>query len=167
MKQLLLWVTLLSCAMLQAVIPAWAALGQAKAPLLLAGVLYFALTRDELYVVESAVLAGLLQDSLGPIPHGASVFCFLSIGLLVHHYRERVFAEHWFTHMMLGFAASVFSTLFMALLLLSTGQREGISFGFVLSKALGMSILSLLCVPLLFRLLQALEHSLGLEARRI
>lgn len=161
MSRLVLWVCMFGCAMLQAILPAWAALGQAKPPLLLGAVLYYALSRDNLQVVEAAILAGLLQDSLGPIPHGYSVLGFLTVALLVNHYRERVFADHWFTHAILGIGSSTLVCLLLYVLLVGGGPRAGVGFPFVLSKALGMSLLGLVVFPAVYKTIERLDRWLG------
>lgn len=161
MNRLVLWVVLLSCATVQAMVPAWQSFGQAKPPLLLGAVIYYALSRTGFQVLEASILAGLLQDSLGPIPHGFSVLAFVAVGLLVNHYRDRVFGEHWFTHMMLGIACSVLVTIILYLLLVGAGLRTGVSFSFVMTKALGMSLLAMVLVPAVYKSIEKLDRSLG------
>lgn len=166
MNRLVMLTALFLAALIQAVAPAWAGMGQAKPPLLLGVVLFYALTREDSLVVESAVLAGLLQDSLGPIPHGFSVLALLAVALLVNQYRDRVFAEHWFTHVALGVASSALVSLLLYILLVSTGLRSGVRFSFVLSKALGMSMLGMILIPAIYTLLEKLEIQLGIQNRR-
>jgi len=160
-NRLLMVVSLCVCAMAQAVIPAWNSLGMAKAPLLLAGVLYYALSRDNFQVVESAVLAGILQDSLGPIPLGFSVIAFLSVALLVNTFRDRVFAESAFAQIMLGAAASTLVSLLLFLLLVGGGYRSQVGMGFVLGKSLGMALIGIIAFPLMCRILHGLDLRLG------
>lgn len=166
MNRLLMLTALFVCALMQAVAPAWSGMGQAKPPLLLGVVLYYALSREDSLVVESAVLAGLLQDSLGPIPHGFSVVAMLTVSLLVNQYRDRLFAEHWFTHITLGVASSALVSLLLYVTLVSTGLRNGVHVSFVMSKALGMSLLGLVFIPVMYQILQALEIQLGLKTGR-
>jgi len=161
MNRLVLIVSLLACAMLQAILPPWASMGQAKPPLILGAVLYYALSRDNLQVVESAILGGWLQDGLGPIPLGFSSLAFVSIALLVNHYRERVFSDHWFTHMIMGIGASAWVTLVLYLLLVGGGHRVGLPFSFALSKALGMSMLGVVCMPATYWAIEKLDRSMG------
>ena len=168
MNRLVMFVALILCALVQAVLPAWTAMGQAKPPVLLGGVLYYALTRNDRQVIEAAVLAGILQDSLGPIPMGFSVIAFLPVALLTHHFRDRVFGDHWFTHMALGVASACLVTFILYLLLVSGGYRTGIRIPFVLSKAVGMSLLGLIFIPLVFKTIERLDHQLGnVELREV
>jgi rod shape-determining protein MreD len=161
MNRLVMIASLLLCAMVQAISPDWAALGQAKPPLLLGVVMYYALSRENTQVIECALIAGLLQDSLGPIPHGFSVIAFLSIALLINHYRERVFSDHWFTHAVMGIAASVWVCFVLYILLVGSGLRTGVPFSFAMSKALGMSLLGIVAMPILYRLIEKLDRNLG------
>ena len=161
MNRAVLWVSLFFCALLQAVLPAWQAVGQAKPPLLLAAVLYYALSRDHHQVLESALLAGILQDGLGPIPMGVSATAFVTIGLLVNHYRERLFGDFWFTHILLGVGSSVMLSFIHYFFLVGLGLRTGIPFPFVLNKALGMSLLGIVIFPLVYRLIHHLDLALG------
>lgn len=161
MNRLLMGVALCVCAMAQAVLPVWNGMGMAKPPLLLAGVLYYALSRDNFQVVESAVLAGILQDSLGPIPLGFSVLAFLAVALLLHTFRERVFAESAVAQIMLGAAASTLVSFILFTLLVGGGHRSGVTASFVLSKSLGMAVMGILVFPLVYRILAGLDVRLG------
>jgi rod shape-determining protein MreD len=161
MNRLVMGVALCACAILQAVLPSWMGMGQAKTPFLLGGVLYYALTRGNTQPVEAALLAGLLQDSLGPIPLGASVTAFLAVALLVNRFRERIFAEHWLTHVIVGAGASTLVTILLYLFLVGSGLRAGVPFSFVLSQSLGMALLGVAVFPLTFDSLHRLDRHLG------
>lgn len=166
MNRLFMFSILFLCAMIQAIAPSWAGMGQAKPPLLLGVVLYYALTRQDSLVLECAILAGLLQDSLGPIPHGFTVMAMVTVALLINTYRDRIFAEHWFTHIMLGIASSALVSLMLYILLVSTGLRSGVQLSFALSKALGMSLLGMVMIPAVYWMLDHLELQLGLHTGR-
>ncbi|WFB35105.1 rod shape-determining protein MreD [Kiritimatiellota bacterium B12222] len=161
MNRLVMWVSLLACAMIQGMLPSWQSMGQAKPPLLLGAVIYYALSRENTLYLEAAILAGLLQDSLDLTPHGFSVLAFVTVGLLVHQYRDRVFGEHWFTHIMLGVACSVLVTFILYILLVGGSLRKDIPFSFVLTKALGMSLLGIVIIPLVYKSVETLDHAMG------
>lgn len=165
MNRLVMVVSLCVCAMVQAVLPPWMAMGQAKAPLLLAGVVYYALTRGAVQTTEAAVFAGLLQDSLGPIPLGYSVLAFAGVGLVVNQFRERMFADQVLTHVMIGVASSALVSLVLYVLLVSGGERSGVPFSFVLSKALGMALLGVAVFPGVFGAIRGLDVRLGVLPR--
>ena len=168
MNRLVMIVSLCLCAILQAILPPWLAMGQAKAPLLLAGVVYYALTRGTRQMAEAALLGGILQDSLGPIPLGFSVLAFLGVAVLVNQFQERIFAESVLTHVIAGMAAPVLVSMCLYVLLVSGGYRAGVPFSFVMSKALGMSILGMGAFPMVFLLIRGLDDRLGVRvARRV
>lgn len=160
MIRLVMLVSLVTCAILQAILPAWERMGQAKAPLLLGGLLYYALTRERGRVAEAAIYAGLLQDALGPIPLGFSALAFCVIGLIVNQFRERIFGDHWVTHLFLGALASAAMTLMLYVLLLSSGLRMT-PLPVVLLKTLGVTLSSLVAVPLVFKSIEWLDVKLG------
>ncbi len=166
MNRLLMWVVLCLCAIVQAILPPWLAMGQAKAPLLLAGVVYYALSRGSLHMAEAAVLAGLLQDSLGPIPLGFSVLAFTGVALLIHQFQDRIFADSLPTHVLAGFAAPVVVSMALYVLLVSGGYRAGVPFSFVMSKTLGMSLLGMVTFPVVFWGIRDMEVRLGVESLR-
>lgn len=166
MNRLIMGVALSFLAMLQAILPAWRAMGSANPPLLLGGVLYYALTRSNSQFFEAALLAGLLHDCLSPIPLGFSVVGFLLAAAVIHHFRDRVFAESLFTHMLLGAAGAFLMTFCLFLLLVGSGVRRGVPFRFAFDQALGMAILGLLVFPLVCSSLQRLERVLGTLPRR-
>lgn len=160
MNRLVMIFSIMIFALIQAVLPAWYALGQAKAPVLLGGVLYYALTREDSQVVEAAIFAGMLQDSLGPIPLGYSALAFTVVALFANHYRERVFAESIATHMLIGMAGAIVVTLLLFVLLVSDGHRVVI-LPFVMSKAWGVSLLALVTIPLCFKVVEWMDIKLG------
>lgn len=164
MTRLLMWVCLCLCALVQAILPPWLAMGQAKAPLLLAGVVYYALTSNTLRVSEAAILGGLLQDSLGPIPLGFSVMAFAGIALLIHHFQDRIFADSLFTHILAGFVAPALMSFALYVLLVSGGHRTGVPFSFVMTMTLGLSLLGLVTFPMVFRLIRGAERALGVRS---
>lgn len=160
MNQLVLFVSLTLCAIVQAVLPHWHTMAQAKAPVLLGGVMYYALTRRGGIALEAALVAGFLQDVLDFIPLGYSVFAFALVAQGVNRYRTRVFGGSWVTHMLLGAMASVLTTLILYVLLVATGHIE-ISLGAALRKAAGVAFLGLFVISLVFWAIERLDYRLG------
>lgn len=159
-------VSLCLCAIVQAILPPWLVMGQAKAPLLLAGVVYYALTRGIRQMTEAAMLGGLLQDSLGPIPLGFSMIAFAAVALLLHQFQDRIFPESLLTQLLAGIVSPVGVSLILYVLLVSGGHRAGVPFTFVLSKALGMALLGLVTFPAVIHLIRAMETGLGVQLPR-
>ena len=160
MTRMVMVFALMLCALFQAILPEWTSMGQAKAPILLGGVLYYALTRDGFLVVEAAFMAGIFQDSLGPIPFGFSVIAFCFVALLSNHFRDRVFSESWVTHVLIGMTAALIVTLILYILLVSSGERV-LPLGFVSSKAWGTAFLGVPAIPLTFKAIEWLDVKLG------
>ena len=121
MNVIVLVVAVIACALCQALLPPWEFLGNAKPPVLLGAVMYYALARPRGLAVTAAILAGLLQDALDQIPLGFSVWTFVVLAILVTHYQNKIFGNHWVTHMMLGALASVGMVLTLYVLLLARG----------------------------------------------
>jgi|GEM_PF-1993377 len=86
---------------LQAGISGWPTFGWAKPPFLLAAALYAALRYDRLTAGWSAVLAGLLQDTLGFVPLGVSSFGFLALAVGVYLLRPSLVRESFLTLLLL------------------------------------------------------------------
>ncbi len=160
MTYLFMLVTLICGAILQAVFPTWAGFGQAHAPILLGLVLYYSLTHERALMLQTAVLAGLLQDALGMIPLGYSSFCFCVVALIAGKYKETVFSREMITHVFFGGLASGGVTLTLYLLL---GKDDLVILRplWALLKIVGSMILGMVIIPLEFKLLEALDRMLG------
>lgn len=160
MNLIVLVVSVIACALCQALLPPWEFLGNAKPPILLGAVMYYALARPRGLAVTAAILAGLLQDALDQIPLGFSVWTFVVLAILVTHYQNKIFGNHWVTHMMLGALASVGMVLTLYVLLLARGTLER-SFGSAFAMALGVMVLGLFFIPMVFLLMERLDHRMG------
>ncbi len=143
-------------ALIQGAIPEFTALGQARVPLLIGAVIYYALNRESEHMVLCAFLAGLLQDGLSMMPMGCSVLCFCVIGYIAGKFRGIVDAGAWITPVAFGGLAAFVSTL----LFYGVLAREGMihcSFWWALLKALGAGLLGLVSTPIIFRILGRME----------
>ena len=148
-------------AILQAVTPAWARFGYAKAPVLLGLVIYYAFTRERHWALIAAILAGILHDAQGQIPMGYSAACFVVVALTMHRFRDTMFVFRTVTHCVMGAASAGLVTVAMALLLVQEGLIEPLP-GWLISKVIGVTILGAIAVPVIFRLTGVLDHRLGL-----
>lgn len=166
MRALSMAIVLFCGGLLQAVLPAWAVVGQMPPPVLPALVVYYALTRDRAEAFWIAVAAGLVQDALGLVPLGYSSCCFAVAGLLLNRYREEVFEWQGLTHMILGGATAAGVTLALGLLLRAAAET-GLPAGRIALKTLGAGALGIVVTPLVCRAVGRLEGMLGLtrEAR--
>ncbi|MDP2989436.1 MAG: hypothetical protein Q8O57_02595, partial [Kiritimatiellota bacterium] len=92
MNLVIMAVALLIGAVVQQVLPGLTLLGQAKAPLVLSVVLYYALHRSLALLVTAAIAGGVLCDSLEALPMGYSTTVFCVLGIVAWFYRDVVFS---------------------------------------------------------------------------
>ncbi|TFG88064.1 MAG: hypothetical protein E4H17_02965 [Gemmatimonadales bacterium] len=129
-------------------IPSYAFMGQARAPMLLALVVYYALNRDLVTMLAASLAAGFLHDALSTIPLGYSVVVFGIVGLAASRCREAITHEHYVPHALLGAVAGFVATL---ALYGSLRLHGSIACGpvWALLKAFWTAILAMWCVPLM------------------
>jgi len=161
-KAFLLIVALMTAALLQSMLPGWGTMGQARFPLLMAVVLYSALTLDRRGMLLVALAAGMIQDSLSLLPLGFSAFGYCVGSMLIFRWRDQLFGQQAITHMLLGGVFASLSTLLLYFLLMSNGTLF-ISFGSLVLRLLGSFIMGVLASPLVFFCLAWLEKGLGLK----
>lgn len=160
MSVLVMVISIVACGVLQVQLPALGLLGQAKPPLLLSVVLYYALHRENTKMYTTAVFAGLLQDALSPIPLGFSscVFCF--VGGCVARYRKVLLTESAITQSFFGGIGASAATFIMYLLLVSQSLVH-VPPGRLLLKILGAGFYGLLVTPVICLCLWRLDNMLG------
>lgn len=155
-----------AAAVLQAVLPTAAWLGQVPVPVLLSLVVYYALSRSRPALIGAALAAGVLQDALGEVPLGCSSLCFCVVGLMLNRYREEIFPWEGVTHMVFGGAAAAAVAVATAVLLTMPGLLE-LSFGAVALKVVGALLLGMVATPFVCRATHRLDKWLGtLEPER-
>jgi hypothetical protein len=160
MKLLAMLFSLVAAAVVQALLPAWGWFGHAKAPVLLGLVVYYALTRSRGWMLAAAVGAGMLQDGLGMIPLGYSACLFCLLGLVVQRYRDELYGFGVVTHVVIGCLGAGAVALGLAVLLAKDGLVVWAP-AWVLSKIAGAAGLGALSAPLVFRLVERLDLTLG------
>jgi rod shape-determining protein MreD len=158
------WVIMLlavtAAGVLQTELPAFAWLGQAKPPVLLGIVLYYALQRTRLVMAVAALAAGLMQDVLSPLPLGASACGFGLAGWYVSRFRRVVLTESMLTQGFFGLVAGMGFNLVLYGILQLEG-RIGIPVRRVVLKTIGMGGLGLICTPIVCFLLGKLDLVVG------
>lgn len=153
---------LLIGAVIQQLLPGLTWLGQAKAPLVLSIVLYYALHRSLALMMMAAITGGVLCDSLEALPMGYSstVFCVLGIG--AWFCRDVVFSARGVTHIVFGFLGGLGLALGLyGLLLISEESLREIACSEIALKAVGTALLSMILVPIVFAVLQLLDRLTG------
>jgi rod shape-determining protein MreD len=160
MTQLAIAFALMLASVLQAMLPTTLWTGWAPAPIMAGLVIYFALLRPRAIALEVALLAGLLEDSLGQMPLGYSSFCYAVAALIVEHFRETVIVRQWTTHVMFGALVSLGVTAF-TFALLAKDSLIAPDLGHVLLRLVGAFLLGGVAAPLAFAGMEALDRTLG------
>lgn len=160
MTQLAIAFALMLAAVLQAALPTTVWTGWAPAPFMAGIVIYFALMRPRLLAMEVALLAGLIEDSLGQMPLGYSSFCYAVAALVVEHFRETVIVRQWTTHVMFGAVVNLGVTVFTFALLMKDGLIAP-GAGHVLLRFAGSIVLGGVAAPLAFAGMESLDRTLG------
>ncbi|MBI2441602.1 MAG: hypothetical protein HYV35_09540 [Lentisphaerae bacterium] len=162
MNLLVMAVALLVSAALQLALPGLTPLGQAKAPLILSVVLYYALHRSLALMAIAAIAGGVLCDSLEELPMGFSAAVFSVLGIASWLCRARVFSARVLTHMVLGCAAGAGLTIgFYVLLMLSEENLRAVAGHRLALKTIGAALLGVFLVPLVFSVLERLDQMMG------
>lgn len=152
-------VMMLAGGVLQAILPTAPWLGEVRPPVLLSLSLYYALTREQA-PLGAAVLAGFVQDALGPLPLGASSLCFCGVVLLAHRRREGVFIGRGLTHVVFGALGSGLATLAVYGLMVS-GDLLRLPVSRVALKTASAMALGGLVAPAVFAVMERLDRALG------
>jgi rod shape-determining protein MreD len=147
-------------AMIQTVVPSFAILGGAKLPILLAVVLYYALTRNASISLVAAFLAGFLHDVLSQIPLGHSVFCFCIAAWLASYFRNMVLTDSLFTTVLFGGVTNVVVTTVFFMMLVQDNLIH-YSFWKIFFKLAGSLLLGMICTPVVFYLVGWLDKLVG------
>lgn len=160
MKLLMLLFWLLAGGTLQVLVPPWRHMGQPAFPFLLGVVVYTAVNKRPRLFVLTALLAGVLEDSLSLAPLGCSAGAFLAAGGLALLLRQDFFADKASTVMWFGALGAATATGAMALLLRLDGP--GLPGGHsVLQRMAGAALLGAVLVPVQFGVMRWLERHLG------
>jgi len=158
---MLMGVALLGATLAQAMLPAWALFGQARFPVLLGLVLYYALNHKLWMVMIVAFIAGILQDGLSLVPLGYSAFLFCVVASVAGRYRRLVLSEALVTAAFFGGIASLIVTLLHFLILNGNGSIV-CSRGLALFRVLGSGALGAFTVPAVFLIMTHLHRALEL-----
>jgi len=151
---------LISAAVIQTLVPGMALLGRARVPMLMAVVLYYALTSNRGIMLLSAVIAGLLQDSLSHIPAGYSAFCFGVVGVVVNRYKDDLFGDSMLTTTVIGAVTGFLVSLSLSVLLWFNGMIKDPLWWCGL-KGCGAALLGAVFTPVVFTIVSGLDRMVG------
>ncbi len=153
--------SILSAAVIQAMTPAFRLAGESTLPLLLGIVVYYALHEEGRWVLLAGLTAGIFQDSISLMPLGYTAFCFSAGALVIRSFRDVMVIDAITTHMLLNGLLNGLTTLVLYLLLLNDGTVQ-VSFTWLLLKLAGAGILGMMAGPLMYRVMLAMNETLGL-----
>jgi rod shape-determining protein MreD len=158
---MLMIIAVLGATLAQALLPGWAVFGQARFPVLLGLVLYYALNHKSWIVILVAFVAGILQDGLSLVPLGYSALLFCVVATVAGRYRRLVLSEAVVTAAFFGGVCSLVMALLLYLLLNQAGTIA-CSGSLALLRVLGSGILGTITVPAVFLIMTHLHHELEL-----
>lgn len=158
---MLMLMAMLVATLSQALLPGVPLLGNARFPVLLGVVLYYALNHKLWVGIVVAFVAGILQDGLSMVPLGYSAFLFCGVAALAGRYRWLVLSEAAVTAAFFGAVASFLVSLSLFFLLKQSGAIACTgSAG--LHRVIGSGILGFVMVPVVFFGLSHLHRALDL-----
>ena len=160
MSALVMFISLVTCGVLQLNFPGFALFGQAKPPLLLSMGMYYALRRERASMYTAAVLGGLLHDVLSPVPLGFSSCAYAVVGTCVARYRNILLTESVITQSFFGGIGASVATLIVYCLLASQSLVD-ISPSRLLLRIFGTGIYGLLVTPVICLCLWRLDNMVG------
>ena len=167
MTLLIMAFMLFSAVVAQSLTPPVAALAQSKPPILLGVVVYYAVKHDFGLLVTAAIGAGVLHDSLSLVPLGCSAFWFTLAAVLLHRYRDTIFADSSVTLILLGAGLAAGFTA-VSYVTLSSGGDYAVDLPLwrLVLKSLGSALLGMVAVPLVFAVNLRLERLVGLRSEK-
>ncbi len=153
-------------AVLQALWPPWSVMGHSKPPIIMAVVLYTAMTKRWPVAGLTACFAGLMQDALGLMPLGLSSIAFLFFAGILNRYRQELFIDHGVTQWVCGGLGHMTVSLMVFLMLSFAGliDRSVIT---LLLRLMGAFIQGGVTMLLVSHLMSTMEGKLGLSARGV
>ncbi len=152
---------LLAGTILQLTLPSLRWLGYPVFPVLTSLVLYYALYRGGGLMIFTALVAGLVQDSLSLIPPGYSSLGLLAGAMLVARYRDLLILRSPFTHAML---TAIFHTAMVIWLMLSMLSNGNITWQpvWLAWKIPGALLLGIITGPVVIAAAHWIEEKNGL-----
>ena len=132
----------------------------AQVHLLPALMVYAALSTGLITTSFTALLGGLLFDSLSANPLGVSVLPLFLVGLIIYTQRELILRDQFFAQFVLGMSASAIAPALTVLMMMTKGEPPLIGLGSVWQWIV-MSIGGGIATPLWFYLLGLFDRTLN------
>ena len=125
-------------------------------------IVYTALQEDLVTVGLTALLSGLLFDSLSANNLGVSAFSLLAVGIALQQFRGLLLRGEWTAQFLLGAGASLVCPLISIMVLMSLGNAPLLSWSTVW-QLLFMAAGGGVCTPLCFRLFAWLNRTFNYQ----
>lgn len=151
-------IVLVAAAVGQMMVPQLAVLAHAQVPVLLAAVLYYALTRPTGLSMVIGLVAGLLVDGMSRVPLGYTSALFCAVGAATGLFRNLVFEDTLLTQLCFGAAGAFLATGAMMLVLADTAGLDGCSWWWLTIRLLGTTLLGAGAAPLVFRAARSMDR---------
>ncbi len=162
MSLLVMILALIAAVLGEAIWPAWVWLGQARPPLVMGVVLYYAWNRSPGLMLAAAGLGGVLSDSLNSMPLGYATLCLAVFGLWSRAGRDTVFSQRWIMHLAYGAAAGAGMILALyGLAWMTDPEARALPLGRVFLKAFGAGVYGAALTPALFRVMEQADRMVG------
>lgn len=135
----------------------------AQVDLLPALMVYTALRLGIGSILALAFIGGLSLDTLSLNPMGVSTLPLCLIGMLLHARRDQILREEVFAQTLLGLAASALAPMGTLLMILTAGESPLLGPGVLWDLGV-LTLCGGAATPLIFKLINALEHALTYQA---
>lgn len=149
MKWLVMAILIVLAGSFQAVLPAIRIACEAKLPILLGVVIYYALAGNTVHMIVACFVTGFLQDALSYIPLGYSSLLFLLTGFIASRFKRFIRKESLLPPLILGGLSGMLITVVTYLLLRRRDLIVAMPVG-VFLKSIGSGILGALSIPLVY-----------------
>jgi len=137
-----------------------------KAPWLLAVCVYYAVRREWMWSVAGAVWCGVMQDGLGGIPYGVSLFVFCLIVCVCVFFVRKQMPDNTVTCMIVSVAGGVIVETSQYVMLLVSGEYVALPSIYLLGRVM---VFVALCLPVagvvagVVRLMDVVSGNAGFE----
>ena len=132
----------------------------AQIHLLPALMVYASLSTGLITTSLTAVLGGLMFDSLSANPFGVSVLPLFLVGLIIYSQRELILRDQFFAQFVLGAIASALAPALTLLLILTKGEPPMLGFGSIWQWIV-VTVGGGIATPIWFRILSLFDRSLN------
>lgn len=162
MTPVIMALMMMAGAVAQSVAPPFTVLAQAKVPVLMSLVIYYALARERGVMVCSAITAGLIEDALSFSPLGYTACLFCVIGFMLNRVKDVVASDSPFAAAFLGglLGGSAALVTYFLLGFDETGGAQS-TLGWMTVRTLGAGLLGALVTPLTVLVMRRVERLLG------